>query len=99
MTRRQKEDLIAGRVSISPDHASGAARFAAMLFEPATHVERDAGIEAVVGAAQYVHAVRHQPAESSRCTRRFDAGYLSSSAAGLIGRITRLPPQLGQMPE
>jgi putative endonuclease len=25
MTRRQKEDLIAGRVSISPDHASGAA--------------------------------------------------------------------------
>jgi hypothetical protein len=70
-----------------------------MLLEPTPDVERDTRIQAVVSTAQNVNTVgQDRYRESSRWTRSVDAGYLPSSAAGRIGRDSRLPPQLGQTP-
>ena len=67
-----------------------AARTAAMLPQPAFDIQRDAGIQAVVGASQDIDRVGHQDGASFRKTRRVDAGYFSSKAAGLIGRRFRI---------
>jgi hypothetical protein len=70
-----------------------------MLFEPTPDIKRDTRIQTAVGATQNVDTVRQgRYRESSRWTRSVDAGYLPSNAARRIGRVSRLPPQLGQTP-
>lgn len=96
ITRGNLEDQLDRQ---SASQVFGASHATAMLLEPAPNVDRDARVETAIGTAQDVSTVgQGRYRDSSRWTRSVDAGYLSSNAAGRIGRNSRLPPQLGQAP-
>jgi hypothetical protein len=59
----------------------------------------------LVSAFGWRNTLRYSALRASTCpqpcgvkTRRVDAGFFASFAAGRIGRGTRLPPQFGQRP-